>query len=232
MRAWAIWSVKSGSVGNRIFYAWMWWFLASSQGRSSVPSSALLRVGKSRKHSFNTEVIVDSSISRSWTPHAIFLSDRNDPLWECWYNLSNLTNQRVYQELVYRDGTGRLKNDYRLHRPRSPQFPPVLFWCSHFLNSADPTISEPGTGYDITDIASNNNLLSVPLELNRIGSFTCNMSLIQRNEFYNTHFVLGELEKISTSGFIAKNRHSLVIKINIRRECTVKTNCYSNNLYL
>ena len=105
MRAWAIWSVKSGSVGNRIFYAWMWWFLASSQGRSSVPSSALLRVGKSRKHSVNTEVIVDSSISRSWTPHAIFLSDRNDPLWECWYNLSNLTNQRVYQELVYRNGS-------------------------------------------------------------------------------------------------------------------------------
>ena len=105
MRAWAIWSVKSGSVGNRIFYAWMWWFLASSQGRSSVPSSALLRVGKSRKHSVNTEVIVDSFISRSWTPHAIFLSDRNDPLWECWYNLSNLTNQRVYQELVYRNGT-------------------------------------------------------------------------------------------------------------------------------
>ena len=75
-------------------------------------------------------------------------------------------------------------------------------------------------------------MLSVPLELNRIGSFTCSMSLIQRNEFYNTHFVLGELEKISTSGFIAKNRHSLVIKINIRRECTVKTNCYSNNLHL
>ena len=27
------------------------------------------------------------------------------------------------------------------------QFPPVLFSCLHFLNSADPTISEPGTGY-------------------------------------------------------------------------------------
>ena len=24
-------------------------------------------------------------------------------LWECWYNLVNLTNQRVYQELVYRN---------------------------------------------------------------------------------------------------------------------------------
>jgi len=29
---------------------------------------------------------------------------------------------------------------------RSPQFPPVLFSCLRFLNSADPTISEPGTG--------------------------------------------------------------------------------------
>ena len=60
--------------------------------------------GKSRKHSFNTEIIVYFSISRTWTPHDIFLSDRNDPLWECWYNLSNLTNQRVYQELVHRNG--------------------------------------------------------------------------------------------------------------------------------
>ena len=48
---------------------------------------------------------MDSSISRAWTPHAISLSDRDDPLWECWYNLSNLTNQRVYQELVYRNGS-------------------------------------------------------------------------------------------------------------------------------
>ena len=61
--------------------------------------------GKSRKHWFNTEVIVDSSISHAWTPHALFLSDRNNPLWECWYNLSNLTNQMVYQELVYRNGS-------------------------------------------------------------------------------------------------------------------------------
>ena len=81
--------------------------------------------GKSCKHSFNTEVIVDFSISRAWTPHAIFLSDRNDPLWECWYNLSNLTNQRVYQELVYRNGSFK-RNDDRLRRPFSSQFPPIL----------------------------------------------------------------------------------------------------------
>ena len=32
--------------------------------------------------------------------------------------------------------------------PSSPIFPPVLFSCLYFLNSADPTISEPaGTGY-------------------------------------------------------------------------------------
>ena len=54
--------------------------------------------GKSRRYSFNTEVIVDSSISRTWTPHAISLSDRNDPLWECWYNLSS-----------WYTGTGRSK---------------------------------------------------------------------------------------------------------------------------
>ena len=30
--------------------------------------------------------------------------------------------------------------------PSSPQVPSFLFSCLHFLNSADPTISEPGTG--------------------------------------------------------------------------------------
>ena len=31
-----------------------------------------------RKHLFSTEVILDSSISRTWAPHTIFLSGRND----------------------------------------------------------------------------------------------------------------------------------------------------------
>ena len=31
--------------------------------------------------------------------------------------------------------------------PSSPQFPSFLFSCLHLLNSADSTISEPGTGY-------------------------------------------------------------------------------------
>ena len=82
-----------------------------------------LMCGKSHKHSFNTEVIVDFSISRAWMLHAIFLSDRSDLLRECWYNLSNLTNQRVYQELVYRNGsfkemiTGSLSLPFPLFRP-------------------------------------------------------------------------------------------------------------------
>ena len=77
----------------------------SSQGKSSVPSSALLCVGNLVNIcSTQIEVIVDSTISRVWMLHVIFLSDRNALLWECWYNLANLTNQRVYQELVYRNG--------------------------------------------------------------------------------------------------------------------------------
>ena len=78
--------------------------------------------GKSRKHSFNTEIIVYFSISRAWTPHDIFLSDRNNPLWECWYNLSNLTNQRVYQELVHRNGLFK----EMITGPAAPSLPSFL----------------------------------------------------------------------------------------------------------
>ena len=31
-------------------------------------------------------------------------------------------------------------------------FPPVFFSCSRFLNSVDPTFSEPGTGHDLGGI--------------------------------------------------------------------------------
>ena len=41
---------------------------------------------------------------------------------------------------------GGKKEKERSCRTFSPQFPPVLFLCLRFLNSADPTISEPGTG--------------------------------------------------------------------------------------
>ena len=97
--------------------------------------------GKSRKHSFNTEVIVDSSISRAWTPHANFLSDMNDPFWECWYTLSKLTNQRVYQELVYRKEPFEEMITGSAALPL-PSFLSFFFSCSRFLNSEDPNISD------------------------------------------------------------------------------------------
>ena len=48
-------------------------------------------------------------------------------------------------------GKGREKDDYRLRRlPRlSPVSSRFFFSCSRFLNSAGPTISEPGTGYSV-----------------------------------------------------------------------------------
>ena len=39
-----------------------------------------------------------------------------------------------------------------LRRSWSPQFPPVLFSCLPFLNSAGPTISQPGIGKKILGI--------------------------------------------------------------------------------
>ena len=41
-----------------------------------LPEQSYVR--ESGKHSFNTEVIVDSSISHVWMLHAVFLSDGND----------------------------------------------------------------------------------------------------------------------------------------------------------
>ena len=44
-------------------------------------------------------------------------------------------------------GGARKKRGGEEKGPSSPQFPPVIFLCSRLLNSADPTISESGTGY-------------------------------------------------------------------------------------
>ena len=67
--------------------------------------------GKSRKHSFNTEVIVDSSISRAWTP-LIYLVKSNQS--------EVIPGAGIPERAVWR-------NDYRLRRPSSPQFPLVFF---------------------------------------------------------------------------------------------------------
>ena len=56
---------------------------------------------------------------------------------KCCYNLSNLTNQRIYQEMVSRNKLFKRK-DYRLRRTSSLQFLPVLFSCSRFLNPRGP----------------------------------------------------------------------------------------------
>ena len=72
--------------------------------------------GKSRKHSFNTEVIVDSSISRAWTP-LIYLVKSNQS--------EVIPGAGIPERAVWR-------NDYRLRRPSSPQFPLVFFHVRAF----------------------------------------------------------------------------------------------------
>ena len=80
-------------------------------------------------------------------------------------------------------------------RPSSPQFPSILFLCSHFLNFTNLTILEPGTGYcqlDIhlycynkykTTIATTRNIaLPVPLWLELKSIFVCSQELSQRPE--------------------------------------------------
>ena len=59
------------------------------------------------------------------------MSDRNEPLWECWYNLSNLTNQRVYQELVYRNGSFKEMITGSVDPPL-PSFVPFYFCLRAF----------------------------------------------------------------------------------------------------
>ena len=81
--------------------------------------------------------IVDSSISRAWTPHAISLSDRNDPLWECWCDLSKLTNQRVYQQLVYLYGSFKEMITGSV-APAIPSFLPFYFRVCAFSIQRPP----------------------------------------------------------------------------------------------
>ena len=100
-----------------------------------------LMCGKSRKHVFNTEVI----FTRVEAAYAIILSDRNDLLWECSFDIiCQIWPIRGYTS--WYTGMGRLKKWLQASvRPCSPQFPPVLFSSSHFLNSVGWAISEPGT---------------------------------------------------------------------------------------
>ena len=113
----------------------------SSKGRSSIPSSALLGAGN-LVNIRSTEIIVGSSISRPWTPYAIFLSDSNDLLWECWYNLSNLTKRRVYQELIYWNKL--LKKWLQTPLPFLSTVSSHFIFMVRFLNSADTLLQRYG----------------------------------------------------------------------------------------
>ena len=83
------WSQSAG-LQKHLFY------MTSSQGRSSVPSSMLLCVNI-RKLSwiplFHARACCTPSF---WVTETICIE-------KCQHNQSNLTNQRVYQELVYRN---------------------------------------------------------------------------------------------------------------------------------
>ena len=63
---------------------------------------------------------------------------------------STVKGTRKHERVVWEKGSsgGGKKEviERALRRPFSPQFPPVLFSCSRFLNFADTTISEPKTG--------------------------------------------------------------------------------------
>ena len=63
------------------------------------------------------------------------------------------------------------KNDYRLRSPFCPQFPPVLLLSLRSLNSVDPAISEPATGYRSTHVPNLTDKLSTAKErrLNQFG---------------------------------------------------------------
>ena len=62
------------------------------------------------------------------------------------YNEEQVCVVLACSRLSYRGGRRKRKMHAKSCRPCSSQFPPVLFSCLPFLNSADPTISEPGTG--------------------------------------------------------------------------------------
>ena len=47
----------------------------------------------------------------------------------------------------FSDSWGRSEKRKKAREKLAPQFPPVLFSCLRFLNSEEPTILEPGTGY-------------------------------------------------------------------------------------
>ena len=71
----------------------------------SVPSSALPCAGNLVNIRSTPKLSWIPQINARGRPMPSFLETGTTRVWECWYNLSNLTNQRLYQELVYRNGS-------------------------------------------------------------------------------------------------------------------------------
>ena len=90
----------------------------------------------SLSHTFQTPA-TQANVHRKW---------QKDTVQWAW-NWRETTHARWYsrRELA----CSRLSSDSggRRERKRHEKVPPVLFSCLPFFNSADPTISEPGTGY-------------------------------------------------------------------------------------
>ena len=84
---------RSRSAGSRIAKT-SFPHVPRSQGRSSVPSLTSLCA----ENFINTFV----ELKLSWIPYSSEWQ-KQPKIEKCWYNLSNLTNQGVYQELVYRN---------------------------------------------------------------------------------------------------------------------------------
>ena len=84
---------RSRSAGSRIAKT-SFPHVPRSQGRSSVPSLTSLCA----ENFINT--FVEQKLS--WIPYSSEWQ-KQPTIEKCWYNLSNLTNQGVYQELVYRN---------------------------------------------------------------------------------------------------------------------------------
>ena len=102
--------------------------------------------------------------------------------------------------------------------PRSPQLPPVLFSCLRFLNSADPTISEPGTGYvnmiyQVTNTQRTSwNIKKLRRSHSHSHSHLCPSSLKQMN--FKMERFSGLLVTINTEVIIFNIRLSIITKLN------------------
>ena len=97
---------------------------------------------------------------------------------------------------TFRYSTAR---DCQQYPVQGSQFPSVLFSCLPFLNSADPTISEPGTGYVSRGIATMDLATSHPRHRRVHIDVTCHphCMFVDMREFFvhfRRYFVVSPLD--------------------------------------